>query len=278
MTFSFSALDTSRPVRELLPRVTGTEAWEGFPEEPLWRVLEAGGHSSLERSLKIEPELLHPLRFNYYYRDRPKQALERWLFFHEAVRQGFPLPRFDPGIRGDEILQLVAGLDFRADPRSSRVKLWLLTSSASELFQEALAETKIASLSPRPHPGTTILWGYDLGLDGTRTFKMYPRFSSESETGSEELVMRSVPSHLRHLIGACRRVYLGVRDGESGGETSFHFLPRSMPDFLRRLASERLERWIRQLQLEERAAIVSISRSGGPDGGADTYGVYYSDS
>jgi LynF/TruF/PatF family peptide O-prenyltransferase len=153
---------------------------------------------SVEVSVKVEDGLAHPARFNFFSQPCDKASFTAAVlaFFDDvATLEEVPLNMapvrelLGTTLKWNSVSRVVCGIDLRAEPSLSRLKLWFFAEDnpnrPENLVSRALTAHGATPLFRALHIHSTLLLGYDLRFDGTTALKLYPDIREDEFTSAE---------------------------------------------------------------------------------------------
>ncbi len=197
-----------------------------------------------ETSPHVDREVFAPWRLTYYFdlSARPRAEVVNTVhgrLLALARRYAFPLP---DGLRAwlsatswtdESMLQVVLGLDARADPADTRLKYYVILKGDAGRLVAALCEALAVSPPQRAKLEQTHIVGVDLTRAGVRDVKLY--YALDPVRAARTL--RDPRPHARLLQGCRTIVYQHSLIVEH--KRSMHFHARAPEVLLRELATMR---------------------------------------
>jgi LynF/TruF/PatF family peptide O-prenyltransferase len=190
---NWACLDFHCDAFGLSGNVRDSRAFTGFTN-----ILRISEHGSLEVSVKVEDGLAHAARFNIFCQPSDKGGFVSNVadFFDDvAAFEGVRLNTapirdiLDAPLDWNSVSRVVCGIDLRAEPGLSRLKLWFFAEDEPDrpdnLVTRALTGHGASPLFDALHVHPTLLLGYDLRFDGTTALKLYPDIREDEFTSAE---------------------------------------------------------------------------------------------
>lgn len=189
--------------------VQASVAYQGFRE-----LVREVAYATVELSIKVAGHSVLAGRFNLFCVPQNVQGFVAAVmsFFEEVKAAEAPaldtslLQQFLEGdVEWTRVSRVVVGLDLREEPLQSRLKLWFFADDeagvARNPVQKALAMHGSDELFDALHLHPALLFGYDLGFDGTTGFRSYPDITAE-EFASDVVQSRLQPVLSRQTMRA----------------------------------------------------------------------------
>jgi LynF/TruF/PatF family peptide O-prenyltransferase len=241
-------------------------------------LLRASPEAQLECSCKIRATMVHPLRMNLWYEmDRLPVLYPKIGAVLDRLATELPLDLslyhdlIDPQFRYDRVRCSVFGIDARADPAASRIKLWHIIGDYPEMEERVFGFPGLAPEAHylKIHPG--LLFGFDFGLNGCSALKVYPVW--------HDFQICEYQGRLRDIVGAaavalaqrCCRVSFGFSTADVG--ISAHMIPNDPAQFIADLKHPPLSATYQSLGIS--SAIVAMDLAEMRRTTPQTFNLYY---
>ncbi len=221
--------------------VRRSHAFAGFAN-----IVRSSERGSVEVSVKVEDGIAHAARFNIFCQPSDKAGFASAVvaFFDDvAAFEGVALNTapvrdlLDGTLDWSSVSRVVCGIDLRAEPGLSRLKLWFFAEDDAgkpdNIVTHALKAHRASPLfrSFQFHLHPTLLFGYDLRFDGTTALKLYPDIREDEFASAEVQVGLSVFStSAREAIAQSHWTHLYLSNRNT--DTMLQFHPREPDEFL----------------------------------------------
>jgi LynF/TruF/PatF family peptide O-prenyltransferase len=220
--------------------VRRSRAYTGFAD-----IVRSSEHGSVEVSVKVEGGITHAARFNIFCQPSDKAGFtsEVMTFFDDVA--AFECVRLNTTPVHDllkapldwsSVSRVVCGIDLRAEPGLSRLKLWFFADDEpgrpDNLVTRALRAHGASPIFRAMHLHPGLLLGYDLRFDGTTALKLYPDIREDefafSEVQSGLASVLSVRAQEAMAQSHWTHLYLSSRNTD----TMLQFHPNEPDEFL----------------------------------------------
>ena len=245
---------------------------------PFLELLEASPEAHLECSCKIIGKIVHPLRFNLWYKNNGESGLNPKIdTFLKNYVQIFPFDFsiyqqiIDKDFQYDKVKCTCVGIDARIQSSLSRVKLWHIIEHYPEKETMILDFPKISPIAQVLKIQTDLLFGFDFGLDGGSALKVYPTLNISQIQQSRSLLNILFGKKTMVLLEQCEWVNFGFTTKKAG--ISLHLLPRNPKVFIENLHHPVLSRSYRFSGVQK--VIISLDQAEAESRSYSSFNLYY---
>jgi tocopherol O-methyltransferase len=200
---------------------------DSAPLDAFLRLVGRSEECTVESSFRVENGERHAARWNLFHHGDGKAAfLDSILSFLEdaarsagaALHHGLLDAFLGEGLRYDRVRKIVTGVDLRARPERSRLKVWFMLRDDPEKVEQAVALHGDASLVSKLILHGEFLVGFDLRLDGTSAIKLYPdvRPSELQDPGTRERLRQLLSGQALEAMDQCLWTHLYIARHHSG--------------------------------------------------------------
>lgn len=204
---------------------------------PFLDLLKASPEAHLECSCKIIGDIVHPLRFNLWYKNNGESSLNpKIVTFLKHHAQASPLnlslyqQLVGTDFQYDKVKCTSLGIDARTQSSASRVKLWYIIEHHPEKEAMVLDFPGISPIAQSLKIQPDLLFGFDFGLDGETAVKVYPELHTTQIQQSRSLLNILLGTRTMTLLEQCEWVNFGFTTKEAG--LSLHLFPRNPKMFI----------------------------------------------
>jgi len=212
---------------------------------PFLNLLKASPEAHLECSCKVCGDIVHPLRFNLWYRNGGEDGLNpKIVAFLERYAEMVPIDRslyreiIGTDFLYEKVRYNVIGIDLRQDIDSSRIKLWHIVEDYPAMERRALGFAGISPNARRLKIHKGFLFGFDFVFSGASALKVYPVWHDYEIREHNALLRDIVGEKVTMLVEHCQRVSFGFSTGKVGA--SAHMIPCYASDFIAGICSKSL--------------------------------------
>ncbi|MBU0757188.1 MAG: LynF/TruF/PatF family peptide O-prenyltransferase, partial [Nanoarchaeota archaeon] len=210
--------------------------------------LRKSGDCSLECSCKIEEYSIHPCRFNIWYENK-RQVDNLNLIFdfisktkeQEKVSLDLSLIKtFLDKLDLNKVVQIITGIDLRANTKESRLKLWLIIKNYPEKVKQITSFINHPLLSELTF-SNELLFGIDIYLDGRTCLKAYPLILEDTlkDDLNRKTLKEMFGETTLRLLETCDRTHISFRSEST--KRNLHFHPYNAEKFIESINNEKIK-------------------------------------
>jgi LynF/TruF/PatF family peptide O-prenyltransferase len=251
------------------------------PDSPWLRHFESlvtiAERATIEASCKVANGRRHACRFNLFFHENTKNGyalIRDFLARGAADTHGHLDTRQLEAFVGDDldfarVSKVVTGVDLRASPGDSRLKIWFVLQDYPERVERALRFRQTDARLRRLIVHDGFLVGFDFHLDGRSSVKLYPYLRDQDLTNVDGVLSDAAMQAMRQC--SMTHVYFSHHD-----PVVFQFHPHDPDAFVRAYLDADLYASVHSIYQGRRLLDMVVSlREGDLGGNATDCALYY---